>query len=384
MDWIRKMNLKQALFTMTLIGLLLATSISFSIFYGCIQLRDRIAPTGFQMSFETQPPTITNLEIGEPSKETVKLAYIIEFLQIVLPIITFISIMLLTIHLFYRLKLNEPLKTLQYGAEQILNNNLDFKLKKFVYQDELTLLCNIFDEMRQNLWITNQKLWRETEERKRLNAIFAHDLRNPVTVLKGTVKLLQRNKISKEENSQEVQALKRLETYTLRIEHYIEAMSHIQKLEQIPLKIEAITSDLLKQEIENTIQLFNSTILYSLIIPDKQTIYVDYHLIMQVTENLIQNAIRFAKSKITLVIQIQEDQLSLSVQDDGVGFPLELIKNGPKPFVQIKEEVNHFGIGLYSAQLLCQKHGGLLKLENEIPQGAKVTALFQTNKKIKI
>ena len=57
----------------------------------------------------------------------------------------------------------------------------------------------------------------------------AHDLRNPITVLKGTVKMLR-------QEQGEEQALERLETYTLRIEQYVEAMSSIQRLEQMPVR----------------------------------------------------------------------------------------------------------------------------------------------------
>ena len=51
--------------------------------------------------------------------------------------------------------------------------------------------CAAFETMREELLLTNQELWRQAEERRRLNAAFAHDLRNPVTVLKGTVKQLR-------------------------------------------------------------------------------------------------------------------------------------------------------------------------------------------------
>lgn len=386
MGWIKQMSLKKALFTMILLGLLIATVISFSIFYGCIRLRDRIAPSGITIQLsKTQSPII--IDTGESSTKALQLSYGIEFLQIVLPMITFIGIIIATTILFYQIKLKEPLKILKFSAEQIQANNLEFDIKKFNYQDELTEVCLAFDKMKQNLYTNNQILWREAEERKRLNALFAHDLRNPVTVLKGTVKVLQRNaQTAKESNNlenkvQELQALKRLEKYTYRIECYIEAMSRIQKLEQMPLKIKPVLINELEKEIRNTIEMMDATISYTLEVPKEKTVYLDEQLFMLVTENLIQNTIRFANSKIEMAIQIKEDYLSFSIQDDGNGFPEELIKNGPKPFKQMKEEAHHFGLGLYSAQLLCQKHGGALQLENKTPKGAKVTALFKIDKR---
>ena len=95
----------------------------------------------------------------------------------------------------------------------------------------------------QSCCATNQELWRQAEERKRLNAAFAHDLRNPITVLKGSVRLLRQDPADQ-------QALDRLESYTIRIEQYVEAMSSIQRLEQMPLRTAGAALDNLWAELE--------------------------------------------------------------------------------------------------------------------------------------
>ncbi|MCB5856583.1 hypothetical protein LIR37_19750, partial [Flavonifractor plautii] len=62
-------------------------------------------------------------------------------------------------------------------------------------------------------------------------------------------------------------------------------------------------------------------------------------------------------------------------------YPVELIQSGPKPFGKMKEDSAHFGMGLYSSQILCLKHGGTLTLENSKSYGATATASFQINQK---
>lgn len=47
----------------------------------------------------------------------------------------------------------------------------------------------------------------------------------------------------------------------------------------------------------------------------------------------------------------------------------------------MKEDSAHFGMGLYSSQILCLKHGGTLTLENSKSYGATATASFQINQK---
>lgn len=119
--------------------------------------------------------------------------------------------------LYYHIKLKQPISTLRNGISRIRNHDLDFSMPVHS-DDELGQLCTAFDTMREELLKSNQELWRQAEERKRLNAAFSHDLRNPITVLKGTIKLLR-------QGTADEQAIDRLESYTLRIEQYAEAMS---------------------------------------------------------------------------------------------------------------------------------------------------------------
>ena len=97
---------------------------------------------------------------------------------------------------------------------------------------------------------------------------------------------------------------------------------------------------------------------------------------MIVAENLIGNAARFAQKEIDISLEKNGTVFKMQIIDDGAGFPLSLLQNGPKPFGKIEEDAAHFGMGLYSSQLLCIKHGGDLQLENQQGYGASVTAFF--------
>ena len=275
--------------------------------------------------------------------------------------------------LYYHIKLKQPISTLRNGISRIRNHDLDFSMPVHS-DDELGQLCTAFDTMREELLKSNQELWRQAEERKRLNAAFSHDLRNPITVLKGTIKLLR-------QGTADEQAIDRLESYTLRIEQYAEAMSSIQRLEQMPVRINEYSYSLLHSELEETAKILAGALEPSVSAPDKGTIQLDHGLVLTVAENLIGNAARFAKSKIEIHLERKGNFLHLSVTDDGLGYPVELIQSGPKPFGKMKEDSAHFGMGLYSSQILCLKHGGTLTLENSKSYGATATASFQINQK---
>ena len=251
-------------------------------------------------------------------------------------------------------------------------HDLDFSIPE-VSADELGQICAAFETMRGELMRTNQELWRQAEERRRLNAAFAHDLRNPVTVLKGTVKMLR-------QGNGDAQELERLETYTLRIEQYVEAMGSIQRLEQMPVHFKTINTDLLRDELLETAKLLAPSHEVSVTAPDAADMELDHGIFLTVAENLIGNAARYAGGRLEICLRItqasDENRLILSVCDDGVGFPQELLQNGPKPFGRKAADAVHFGIGLYSSQMLCAKHGGELLLKNRPEGGAVATAVF--------
>ena len=277
--------------------------------------------------------------------------------------------LLTSVALFYHMKLKRPIGVLLNGITRIQNNDLDFSLS-VLSNDEMGRLCAAFEGMRGELLKTNRLLWQQAEERKRLNAAFSHDLRNPITVLKGTVKLMR-------QGIQDEQTIDRLESYTLRIEQYVEAMSSVQRLEQLSVHPKAVALSVLQSELQETARLLAGTKKYSLSVPSAGEVILDHGIFLTVAENLIGNAARFAKSGLSIEAVLENGQLLLKISDDGPGYPPELIENGPKPFETASSNSSHFGMGLYSSQLLCEKHGGNLILENQTPVGATATAVFQ-------
>ena len=136
--------------------------------------------------------------------------------------------------LFYRNKLRQPLKLLNDAAARIAEDDLDFALQ-YDRMDEMGRLCMAFESMRASLAENNRKLWRSVEERKRLNAAFAHDLRTPLTVLKGYADMMI--KFAPDENCPRgklVATARTMSRHVLRIEGYVNSMSDIQRLEDLP------------------------------------------------------------------------------------------------------------------------------------------------------
>lgn len=108
----------------------------------------------------------------------------LSFLQFLLIPTWILFSVYLTGRLFYSRELKTPIHLLLNASKRIADNQLEFKLE-YDKPNEFGILCRAFDEMRSALYDSNRQLWRSLEERKRLNAAFSHDLRTPLTVLRG-------------------------------------------------------------------------------------------------------------------------------------------------------------------------------------------------------
>ena len=163
--------------------------------------------------------------------------------------------------------------------------------------------------------------------------------------------------------------LDRIDTYTDRIEHYVETMSTVQRLEQLEPKPKDVNAAALSGELQKALSFAadegeKQLIFHGLTAPPA-AILLDKELLFQIAENLTANALRFARETVMVMLCVTGGQLTLTVADDGGGFPPDLLNGGVQPFHKGVEEVGHFGMGLYICDLLCRKHGGSLTLRND-------------------
>lgn len=291
--------------------------------------------------------------------------------------ICFIVLIILTSVLFYKRQLYEPLMILNNAADNIADNNLGFSIA-YDKDNELGKLCASFEKMRIALRENNLEMWRQMEERKRLNAAFAHDLRTPLTVLKGQSEMLVQYapKMSEDKIISTAEMMKR---HIIRLEAYVNTMNDLQRLEDVEIKKELVAV----KDIEKQMRITGTTIctekefVFRHNIPNTQNVTINISVVMQVYENLLSNALRYADTKIEVSVEEQDSLFILTIADDGVGFTANDLSNAMKPFYKAENETNneHFGMGLNICKTLCEKHGGYLQISNE--NGAKVVAVFK-------
>lgn len=303
----------------------------------------------------------------------------LNFFYYIFPHMAYICSTMLASLVYYRIKLKKPLHILSDAAVRIAENNLDFKI---IYEkdDEMGRLCEAFEKMRFSLEENNRETWRQMEERKRLNASFSHDLRTPLTVLDGHMEMLQKysaNGVLSEEDIREIYSV--MDMQIKRMSRYVSSMSVLQRLEDIPISPKWISTEEFIKTLRNTAEIICASKKLSFINEIKaEKVIVDLEILLQVCENLLANAMRYAASSVEVVCRKKNQHLIISVSDDGQGFDMRAIRIATDPFytTEKKSEGEHFGLGLNICKILCQRHGGNIALNNRKNGGACVTVTF--------
>lgn len=316
---------------------------------------------------------------------------------------------------FYRMRLAEPLGALHAAADRIAVQDLDFTVDE-VRGREFGRLAEAFERMRGSLERAQSELWETAEARRRLNAAFAHDLRTPVTVLKGTLEMARALDAPAEEPGQAPggarvvpdTVLDTLTAQVSRLEAYAQAMTGVTKLEDRPVRPEPIAFAELGDELVQTARpmVERAGLRLEVRTTDERDVgaprtgvregagptagvaasgeaplMVDVALADEVLGNMVSNASRYAEHVVALELRAYTRDggawLSLTVADDGPGFSSEALHHGCDAFFGEAKSAEHFGLGLAIASTLTRLHSGSIELANGPSGGARVTATLE-------
>ena len=338
-----------------------------------------------------------------PERDDGIMPWVMSFLVASAPVLAYGGLGWLTFRHFYRVHIAGPLAELAGAADRIAGQDLDFTIR-VVRGRELGRLSETLEHMRASLLEAQRELWRTAESRRRLNAAFAHDLRTPITVLKGTVEMAQMR--LRRGDTLDEDALDALSAQVARLERYATSMGGLSKLEDRPVERETFALDDLREELGRHVsevmaarggglELKLPTVSEADGAPAPKTccasesalkaatdgrpaalLAIDLPLVEEVLDNLLSNACVHASSIVTFDMMVDAGVLTLVVTDDGPGFTPEALHRGCDPFFSENKSAEHFGLGLNVSSVLCGLHGGKIALANAETGGARVIATF--------
>ncbi|WP_161796430.1 sensor histidine kinase [Desulfosporosinus acididurans] len=268
-----------------------------------------------------------------------------------------------------------PLDMLNYGAEQIKNGNLDFEIK-YERMDEFGVAIANFDEMRTRLRQSIQTQLNYEEERKELVAGISHDLRTPLTAIKGYVKGLKDNVANTPEKQQRYHDI--IYKKTCEMDVLVDRLFLFSKLDtgHLPFYFEKVKSkeyfgELVRQIIED-FEGSGLKLSYSNRCSSNSIVTIDPDQMKRVFTNIVENSLKYKQlesCQVDFMVSRQGNEVVIEICDDGQGVPEEIL---PKLFTSFyrgdasrNNPTQSSGLGLSIAERIVKAHHGSIIAQNK-------------------
>jgi signal transduction histidine kinase len=247
-------------------------------------------------------------------------------------------------------------------------DNLPTDLSKTFFDDEVGVLAKALEQ-------AMKRVETYVEREHRFSRYASHELRTPVTIIKGAVTLLKK-KFSSEEDPA-YRPLKRIERAVTNMENIIETLLWLSREDTAidQNQVFAVVSVVQETIEQNRYLLVNKPIDIELVPEIDPLLSIPAPIFQIMLTNLIRNAIQHTTSgKISVIVK--DDRVIVS--DTGAGM-------GPDDLSFVKQlhlrgdRDKSFGLGLSIVKRLCDRLDWRLKIESELGRGTTVELIFRTS-----
>ena len=212
----------------------------------------------------------------------------------------------------------------------------------------------------------------------------SHELRTPVNLISSTIQLIKLNlkNLSKEDANIISKYIDIMESNSMRLIRLINNLIDSTKIDAGFVKFTPINADIIKfvEDVCDSVVDYVDFNKMNLIFDtdrEEEIVLFDPDIIERILLNLLSNAVKFNKVDGTIYVNLytKEDEIRITVRDEGIGIPKEKLSSIFKRFEQIqtknKIEKQGSGIGLYLVKSLVTLHGGNIKVESKVNEGSK-------------
>lgn len=279
----------------------------------------------------------------------------------------------------YGRKISQKLIPLQNATEKIRKKDLAFKIKHSGIE-EIDAALQSLDSMKTELGLSLETQWKMEQTKKTQISALAHDLKTPLTVVRGNAEMLCDTEQTEEQKEYTRYIMKNAD----QMEQYVQMLIDISKaeagyslqrknvnirnfLDELYAQIDAIASvKQLKTEFDEKN------------LPD--TIRVDASLMQRAIINIVSNAVDYSPEHgaIWFSVSSEENKIRFTVTDSGNGFSSEDLRNATNQFYQgdfSRSSKLHYGMGLFIADSIVKQHGGILAVANSSTTGGGMVSI---------
>ncbi len=282
-----------------------------------------------------------------------------------------------------------PLLKLTKATKNIRDGNLEFHLETDHSVTEIDELCEAFEEMRIRLREANEEKAEFDKQNRELISNISHDLRTPITAVKGYCEGLMDGVADTKEKQERY--IRTIYNKANEMDHLIGELSFYSKIttNRIPYVFDKVNvcsyfNDA-AEEFRDELQSKNVAFVYRNTVPGDTMVIADAEQIQRVMNNIISNSLKYMdkdKKEIRMVVSEVNDEVQVAISDNGMGIEA---KNLPHIFdrfyrtdVSRNSQMGGSGIGLSIVKKIIEDHGGRLWVSSTI--GEETTMYFVLRK----
>ncbi|WP_337606808.1 HAMP domain-containing sensor histidine kinase [Claveliimonas sp.] len=289
--------------------------------------------------------------------------------------------------------LQKRLNVLKETAERVEREDLDFE-REYSDIQEVDHVLGALYQMKEALQKSLKEQWDIKRQKEDQIASLAHDIKTPLTIIRGNTELLLEEETEEEKREWDQEILDSVRE----IERYLQILQRtIRQFDGEPNRGSKDGQEEKKEEQKNfpasfwiqeiceRAQALGRTKKLQICCRAADTdkmIYGRKEECSRALWNILSNAVDFSPRGGELLIEIKEsgEFLAVTVTDDGPGFTKEGLAHATEQFYQAdksRTRKDHYGMGLYIASEIMKEYKGFLQLENEEGRGGKVSLYFR-------
>lgn len=266
----------------------------------------------------------------------------------------------------------EPLDALAEGAKRIKENDLT---QDIAYTGELEFenICAVFNDMQESILAEQEKNRKYEKARTDMIAGISHDLRTPLTAMRGTVKGLMDGVASTPE--QQKKFLQAAYRRTGDMDMLLNQLLYLSRMEtgNMPISMQTIEIGAFLKSYVRGKQEVIETGKEEITADTKEItagVLIDPEQFQRVLDNLVENSRKYSETiPLRMKIKLEKTPKGVSIcfQDNGVGVPEEKLPYIFEEFYRGDESRNKKegnGLGLYIVKYLMEAMGGSVRAEN--------------------
>ncbi len=231
----------------------------------------------------------------------------------------------------------------------------------------------VFDDITQLLQVQRAVAWGEVARR------LAHEIKNPLTPIQLSAERVQHKLIDKL-NDADARILRRsTETIVNQVEALKKMVNEFNQYARVPeLVLRQLELNKLVREVLSLYDSGHKAVIKPVLASDLPIINGDPAQLRQVLHNLFQNAqdalVSTPDPMIEVITEKTQEGVQLTIIDNGCGFPDEIRARVFEPYVTTKAKGT--GLGLPIVKKIVEEHGGIIRVENNKVQGARISIVF--------